>query len=181
MKNTAAIFLIFLIVSCTTQPEKPKEQVTIVKDSVLTQEDSVEQEFALEQKRLAEKQEEDRKEFRARMQEKSFSFTSYDQCDSVSSATVYKDKKKYGKRKPFDIKTTTSGDSIKVKFKFIMDCCMEYVSDVEMHHDTLKLFYRNISSAPCDCYCYYYYMYSLPKEKYNFKYIILGDSLIRKK
>jgi hypothetical protein len=118
-----------------------------------------------------------RKDFTITMQKKGFGFSCYDKCEGDVGISL-EELRKYGRRKPFDIKKKIVNDTLRIKFKFISDCCLEYIGDVNKVEDTLKLSYKNISYSPCDCYCYYYYEYFLPTDKYNSKFIYLGDSLI---
>lgn len=173
MKNQIIGLVLILIIafSCSTKSVETKTKDD--SDSITEQTLNWEDQEKLYKEELLKK----RQDFIVTMKKKNFSFNCYDKCvdgEGVSSEEL----RKYGRRKPFDIKRKIDNDTLRIKFKFISDCCLEYIGDIEKKEDTLRLIYNNISYTPCDCYCYYYYEYFLPADKYNSKFIYLGDSLI---
>ncbi len=106
------------------------------------------------------------------MKEKQYNFYASKECDSTVSL---KDIKKYGIRKWFNNRKQIINDSIMIKFDFIDDCCLEYIGHLTPKQDTVKLFYENISTMPCDCYCKYSYIFALSKKVYEKNSIYLNN------
>jgi hypothetical protein len=173
MKELLGLILVILI-SCK---QKPVEITKIVKSNSTIEPMS---EMDIEFKKLQEGKENKQRDFILLKQKKGFNFICYDKCENKPSVG-YEETKKYGIRKPYDIKKTVNNDTLEINFKFISDCCLEYIGDVEKIEDTVKLSFKNISYSPCDCSCIYYYEFHLPIDKYQSKFIVLGDSLITKR
>lgn len=171
MRYFQLIAIYILLLSCNV-----KQEDKVVSSSDTLQSDT-EMNWEVEEQRMKKELEKRRQDFKILKAKKSFEFFCYDKCEDGVGVNP-KEIMKFGKRKPFDIERRKSTDTLSIKFKFISDCCLEYIGDVEKVNDTLKLSYKNISYTPCDCYCYYYYMFDLPTKKYNSKYIILGDSVL---
>lgn len=173
MKNKILGLIIIIAFGCNTKPVETKTNNNSdgISEPTTNWEDEV--------KTLKEEQSNKRQDFVLTMQNKSFNFLCYDECEGGVGVSG-EELRKYGRRKPFDIKRKINNDTLKIKFKLISDCCLEYVGDVEKNEDTLRLSFENISYTPCDCYCYYYCEYFLPVDKYDSKFIYLGDSLLTK-
>lgn len=170
MKYTILV-LFTVVVSCNTKSveTKTKNKSESLSEKIVTwEEDEKEMKSGLIKKR---------QDFILTMQKKKFSFSCFDKCEDGGGVSR-EDLRKYVKRKPINIKKKVINDTINIKFKFISDCCLEYIGDVDKNGDTLRLSFKNISYKPCDCYCYY--EYCLPIDKYDYKFIYLGDSLISK-
>jgi hypothetical protein len=115
---------------------------------------------------------------------KDYNFICYDKCENTVGGVSMDTIKKYGIKRnlqPFDIKQTESKDTISVNFKFISNCCLNYLGDVLVSGDTVNLTYKDNTFSPCDCQCIYNYEFRLPINGYQSKNIVLGDSLISKR
>lgn len=86
---------------------------------------------------------------------------------------------KYGKHVPYNYTKISSGDSVKISFDLISDCCLDYKGEAEIVKDTLILDYRLTKDTiePCDCYCDYKIVYSVSKT-YNWKKIRVRNILL---
>ncbi|WP_027420339.1 hypothetical protein [Crocinitomix catalasitica] len=113
--------------------------------------------YELEEQKMEKEMAQQRKDHEIRMVKKEFSFQSTDNCESGGPSIETLNK--YKKRTPFNIKKIKSDTNCVVRFRFIDDCCLEYVGDIKRNSDLIKLSYKNISYMPCDCYCEYEYTF----------------------
>ena len=159
----------FVLISCTDENSNPIPNSEEFSSTKMDEELPAYVEQELEQILLQE-----RDNHLLRMTNKKFAFQCTDNCESgsASEATLMK----YERYIPFNIERITTDSNCVVTFRFIDDCCLEFVGDIQQSSEMIALSYKNISNDACDCYCEYGYMFELKMENSIGKKITLNGS-----
>lgn len=141
--------VLFIFVACTEeQNEKTDKEIK----SYITNELSVE-----------EAKEKEQSEHKIRMNKKKFVFSCTDNCGSGEPSI--ENLKKYKTLEPFDIKKTVTSTNYIIEFRFIDDCCLEFVSDIVFKKESLELKYWSIETDEvCECHCEYGYKFEVERN-----------------
>jgi hypothetical protein len=121
-----------------------------------------------------------RQENEIRMTEKSYLFKCTKNCNSSAEPPDGNSDniKKYGRGKPYNIIKSQNDLIYVIQFKFTDDCCQEFVGDINIVSNDLKLTYKEISGRRCDCYCIYGYRFEINLKNRKIKKIYLNGNKI---
>jgi len=115
--------------------------------------------------------------FENNQRNKKFSFGCYDFCEN--NPLVDLNDLNQGKELPLAISYQIIGDSLTVKFRFVNDCCANYIGDFEVNGDTLNISFMNNSLSLCDCYCNYFYRFSTKQNGKQPNYLKINNTILK--
>jgi hypothetical protein len=115
--------------------------------------------------------------FEQNMLSKKFTFACYDFCENNPLLDL--NDLNQGKEVPLAVSYRIIGDSLNVKFRFVNDCCANYIGDYDVYGDTLVISFKNNSLGLCDCYCNYYYRFSKPQNGKKPNYLKINNTILK--
>ncbi len=156
-----------MIVSCQPQSSKEKEKkghhlTTISSNQTRGESDNEEED-------IEQKLEKEKSDHLVRMKKKSYTFVCTDNCKGGGASM--ENVRKYERKQPFDIINTKTDTSHLIQFRFIDDCCHEYIGDIDIKDDTLNLTYKNISFFTCECFCEYEYQFNIQLKNRSYSVV----------
>jgi hypothetical protein len=121
-----------------------------------------------------------RQEYEIIMTKKSYLFKCTKNCSSSAEPPDGNPDtlKKYGKGKPYNIIKSHNDSIYVIQFKFTDDCCQEFVGDIDIVSNQLKLTYKDISGRRCDCDCEYGYRFEINLKNRKMKKIYINGNKI---
>ncbi|MEW6467755.1 MAG: hypothetical protein AB1458_02470 [Bacteroidota bacterium] len=161
--SAALLFALLLFAGCKSARDR-QEEMRLLQDSLVQA--MMEEQAAMEKANA--QQEENRQKvmdaFAQLKREKGFAFYCLEDCydQQYGGYDEYGRKNKTGKKKkPFRVFRDEGFDSLYIGFNIIESCYQQFVGDIKIENDTLKLYYSRLAMQEDECVCQYRLMFSV--------------------
>lgn len=96
------------------------------------------------------------------MRVKSFVLIRVGKCEDAYDDSIHDKKRVYFESKKYE------QDSVTVNFKFIDDCCQEFLGDYKVINHQLIFELEKVNDVICPCECWYRYSLHIRKKNFQF-------------